>query len=163
MKRNIAIVSLTLVVIGLGYALYAHNSRLKLEPVHAAAAEIRGALDVGTSYVTYIQHVQALSSAILRAKEAGASPASLESYSTALDDYKDVLTLWGNKIERPYCYGLGEYGTGQYDPLLVDMAAKYAVSGKVSDNGPENLRTYNAVIQEIWSRAGQALGKGGSL
>jgi hypothetical protein len=163
MKKTTAIIAALLMVIaGLTYALYrGRNSVLnsKLQPVHAAASEIRGALDVGASYAAYGQRLQALSSAIILAKEAGASSTDLERYSTALDDYRDALTLWGDKIEHPYLYGLGTYVLGDYNPLLDTMAEKYGVPGKSSRDAREDLRVYGAVTQEIWTRASKILDK----
>ncbi len=161
MTKTNAIIAilLLLVVAGLGAALYKVRSsafKSKLEPVHVAAAEIRGGLVVGTNYSDYAHRLQGLSSAILRAKESGASREAIKEYFAALDAYRDALELWGSKLEKPYYYGL-PYGSGQYSPLLDAMAKKYAVSGKVSADGRENLRVHDAVIQEIWKRANTAI------
>jgi hypothetical protein len=146
----------------LAYLLYAqgHPHGDPMAGVDAAATDIPGAIAVSVNFEQFSGKVQRFSAEIMLAAQTQTAAqtekrvdARLDMYDKALDEYKDSLTLWSDKIQYAELYELENAHGG---PALGQMMSKYHVQRDATPSYPgKNMFYCDQTIRVIWTRAGE--------
>jgi hypothetical protein len=130
----------------------------KLANVRSAAAELRGAVEVGVTYSQYMEKVQHFAAAI---SLAGQTDAEMAKYKAALGHYRDALAVWGTKIGGCNQYSV-EHEPGIFE-ICRDGVKVSATFAGIQSQLPKKIREadlpniYTAIIQTYFQKAGEEL------
>lgn len=75
-----------------------------LVSLRKAQADLEGAVNVGVNYADFGHNLQALSSAVIVARQSGIAPTLIGPYDRALEMYRDSYQLWQLKFECPSAF-----------------------------------------------------------
>jgi hypothetical protein len=164
-----------------------HKQQENKNRVHVAATELRSSLVVGVNYSEFGDKLAHLYSAVTLAKENGMSLRDLAPYYDALELYKEGYDLWTNRVQYPKMYDAADQGGNlpwslrepirkynvpvkpqfikSHDALIfASKESNAALDKEDAKDGHGFLHgwfdipaAYDAVLQEIWTRAAAKL------
>lgn len=127
----------------------------KFEGVYRSGQGMKSATDVGVTLQRYRELLQVFASEVAMAE---AKPANereklmVSRYTTALENYRDVATLWAAKID----HGRSTLPTTDI-PEGPGLVSKYGLPTDLVDADHPEYRTFSidSAMQSIWARASE--------
>ena len=138
----------------------------RVEGLRRAAADLEGSAAVGMDYMDLGQKLQNLGTAIVLAKDQGASAGELEPYVRAFDMYKDSYDLWELKIECPAEFGgINGRDCSWAGRKIDELAAAYGLPPVVQKRSTSaftpfeeryaNRDAFDRLMHIMWAKAAQ--------